>query len=782
MPKEEPTLSGTVDSDLTAEPASTEPGNTEAGSTEPASSEPGSTGTEPDRPWQLPAAGRPATEQVVDEWTRDLHTRLPRTADGAEPGPEREPADGPGISLVVTYQVGDNLVRCLESVAEQTLDRDRFEVIVAAQAEVADLESATNVLTERAPDVELRVVELGGAGVFCVRDIGVAAACRQSIAFLHGDDRISPRYLETLLGEAADDAVILAQVETAGPDDTPATSPIKAGPDKGTPVDPSALATVRGLLVPARLAKLVERDPTPRTHHDVLFVTALLTGHGCAVRRAVGDGAVYLRTVRPAGGEPDAHVAEEPDANAVVTQLLDLIAQLDSLARRGDAGARRLVYRQIDMQLNQVNNHLHANPRGQDKVVEVLDTYDLDYLPYERLNAGLARTLVVAYCFAPFDDSSAIMAAKRIRERREIVDVVCNSMDTSREQDPGLLRICGPYVENQVVVDTPTYFSNWTAVESFCERGLAEIAARERVKGPYERVYSRVMWPASHFLAAAYKLRNPSVSWTAEFSGPVSRDAAGDERSAPVMPGPFRDLLTSGLEAQGIPVPASNNFLQWCEYLAYACADTIVFSHEGQRDHMLGYAAVGEIGDRAREKAVISPHPTLPPAFYSMVGHPYTVPPGVANIACFGRVDATGGLDEVMTALQSLDQVTRDQVRLHVFTPDAGVLHAHVDELGIASHVRVNPAVRFLAFLDLATAFDCLLVKDALTSAGDGPANVHLPPRWSDYAGAGRPVWGLVQPGSPLSAKPLTFTSPVGDVSAARNVLTELAAKAAVGG
>jgi hypothetical protein len=44
--------------------------------------------------------------------------------------------------------------------------------------------------------------------------------------------------------------------------------------------------------------------------------------------------------------------------------------------------------------------------------------------------------------------------------------------------------------------------------------------------------------------------------------------------------------------------------------------------------------------------------------------------------------------------------------------------------------------------------------------------------------GTGRPVWGLVWPGSPLSTKPLTFTSPIGDVRAARNVLTELAAKA----
>jgi poly(ribitol-phosphate) beta-N-acetylglucosaminyltransferase len=602
----------------------------------------------------------------------------------------------------------------------------------------------------------VRVVELSRRGFFCLRDIGVAAARRRFIAFADAGDRLSPGYLATVLEHTDDTTIVVAPA--SGTEDPPPTAP-------------DALTSCAGVVVPSAVAKQVERDATPRSAHDVVFFMTMVARHRCGIReiRPADDAAVYHRAARSA-----ASAAGEPDFESSVVVRLEVVAQLDALAHGCDPTALDVVRRQVDAEVDELNAYLRTNPAAHGRVVQLLDEYDFVYFPYQRLNAGMARALAVAYCFAPYNDSSAVVMAKRVRDRADIVDVVFNTMDKNRDQDPSMRRISGPYVENELAIDSATYFSNWTAIEAFCVKGLEKISAVERDKGPYDRLYSRVMWPASHFLAAAYKLRNPAVVWTAEFSDPAARDVAGAERSAPISPGPFLDMVRSELKRKHIPLPGSGNCLDWCEYLAYACADSIVFTNENQRDYMLSYCPIPEIAEAARKKAVISPHPTLAPAFYSMVEHPYVLNPSVTNLAYFGNFYATRGLGEVLEALVRLDPDVRSRLRLHVFTSKPIELQRHVDDLEIGEIVRSNGYVRFLAFLNLATKFDCLIVNDALT-ADSHERNPYLPSKWSDYAGTGRPVWGLVEDGSPLSTRPLTFSSPVGDVAAAARVLHELA-------
>ena len=67
-------------------------------------------------------------------------------------------------------------------------------------------------------------------------------------------------------------------------------------------------------------------------------------------------------------------------------------------------------------------------------------------------------------------------------------------------------------------------------------------------------------------------------------------------------------------------------------------------------------------------------------------------------------------------------------------------------------------------------------MNDASTS-GTHEFNPYLPSKLSDYVGSGTRVWGLVEAGSPLSGEALDFASPIGDVSAARAVLTRMVAE-----
>lgn len=735
-------------------------------------------------PWRDPAQEIDAA--VVAEWQSYLDRRreVYATTTSADTSFSSPVTAAFGVSVIVSYRPGDDLAASVRCLAEQTLSPDCFEIILVVGGPFDDVETVVREWAEAGNPVSLRVVDLP-AGI-PARGAALAAARRSFSAFVAAGDQLSPTYLQSLLAHADEAAVTVAhQIEASSTDASSgaAASSAAATTDDAAEIsstieqailgdgssDGSSLA---GTLVPTIRARRVERELSGPGRPDVLLLLGLQARHGCELRQlAESDGAVYQRVARKRPA-----VTDDADLGRVATRVA-FIADLDALAASCDAATRSLVRKLQDAEFDRINAYLRHHPDDHAQVVALIDRHDLAYLPSDRLNAGLARALTVAYCFAPYNDSSAVVMAKRVRERGDVVDVVYNKMDGKREVDPSMRRISAPYVENEIPVDTPTYFSAWPAIEAFCLEGLERISELERVKGPYERLYSRVMWPASHFLAALYKARNPSVVWTAEFSDPAARDVAGEVRSAPLGPSPVLDELSAELKRRDLPVPQSENCLDWCEYLAYALADHIVFTNENQRDYMLSYCPVEEIAAAARAKGIISPHPTLPPAFYSMVRANYALDPGVANLAYFGTFYATRGLDDVLTALAQLDPPTRELLRLHVFTAKPQALRKRVEELGITALVRINPYVRFLAFLNLATKFDCLIVNDALT-VGSHERNPYLPSKWSDYHGSGRQVWGLIEDGSPLSTRPLDFASPVGDITAAQDVLRKIAAQA----
>ncbi|GAA2755351.1 glycosyltransferase [Actinopolymorpha rutila] len=727
-----------------------------------------------DRPWVAHSDTRPVDESVVADWTRALRDVRPVVPSKAGPndGPDvratgsSAPGVGdlsPGLTVVVRADAGDDVAGLLDALAgqERAADGDPRDVLVVVDGPASPgVIETVRRFTEAGHESAARVVDSARTGMLSARDVGLAAARTTFTCFLDATDRPGPDFCSCLLTAAGPAAVVVAGVAVERADEE------------------SRLPTsVAGTLVPTATARraaarVQDTDVHPglTAHADVLFFATLVATYDCQLRPAPATGP----WPGPGAGEAD-HPRTDPALDVAVQ--MELLRRLDVLARGAAPEALALVRGHLDTEVDRLNAHLRAHPDDHAEVVAALDRHDFDHFPYHRLNRGRARALAVAYCFAPYNDTSAVVMAKRVRERQDIVDAVFNAMDGNREQDPTIRRISGPYVENEIATDTPTYFSHWGAIEAYCAAGLERIVELERRKGPYERVYSRAMWPASHFLAAAYKLHNPATTWTAEFSDPAARDVQGQPRVSPL--GHSDLLIRAGerIRELGLPVLESDNVLDWCEYLAYALADRLVFTNPNQLDYMLSYTPVPQIAATVREKAVISPHPTLPPAFYAMADQTYSLEPGVAHVGYFGNFYATRGLGDVLTALAELDPATREKLRLHVFTGKADALRAHVAELGIAELVRINPYVRYLAFLNLASKFDCLVVNDALTSDTHA-RNPYLPSKWSDYAGSGRPVWGLVEEGSPMSTRPLDHLSPVGDVGTAQDVLRKLAAAA----
>lgn len=387
------------------------------------------------------------------------------------------------------------------------------------------------------------------------------------------------------------------------------------------------------------------------------------------------------------------------------------------------------------------------------------------------------KTLVAAYSFPPYNDTSAVVAGKRVREMGDEVDVIANAMDAIRRIDPSLTRICGDLVDRYAALTTPTAFSSWASVVAFAERGYHTMLDWEAEQGPYEKVYSRAQFASSHYLAARVKIARPQIRWVAEFSDPLSHDVLGKVRTSPLTRNRLTRMIEHAVSARGFSVPEGDNGYEWCEVMSFALADELLFTNKNQRDFMIGHVQDPRLAERAASIAKVAPQPTLPREFYSMADSHLELEPDVVNIGYFGNFYANRSVDQLLDALVLMPREEAERLRLHVFTSAASV--ATLTDLVAAKKldkiVLVRNYVNYLDFLNLADKMDLLLVSDAITPEG-GSVNPFLPSKWSDYKGSRTPVWALVEEGSPLDQRDdIAITTPVGHFSAYLTELTRLA-------
>ncbi|HYF74763.1 MAG TPA: hypothetical protein VD864_18190, partial [Nocardioides sp.] len=434
--------------------------------------------------------------------------------------------------------------------------------------------------------------------------------------------------------------------------------------------------------------------------------------------------------------------------------------------------ARRAVHEAATAELDALAEHVRAHPADHARLVAEVEGRGLD-LDWSRINAGSARELALLYCFTPWTGTSGLVAARRIRARAAVVDVITQQMDNLRTRDEASRAIAAPYVADQLVVPGDATFGQWDGIVRYVTATTALLEDGPLAGRAHDTVYSRAMFPASHVAAARHKLRHPEVRWRAEFSDPLSKDVHGQERPATLRRGPLLAELRAGLRDTGVDAPDHLRLLPWVEHLAYALADEIVFTNENQRDYMLGYCPDAGLRARVEERSSVSHHPTLPPPFYRREPSAYDLDPDRVHVGYFGVFYATRGLTEVTEAFARLPGPVRARVQLHVFTTGPEEVAAGVAAAGLGDVVRVNGYRPFLEFLNLTTRFDVLLVNDADHEG----INPYLPSKLSDYLGSGSDVWAISQPGSVLSRQDVAYATSLHDVGAAAEVLTRIAAR-----
>lgn len=675
------------------------------------------------REWTRRSAAGPIDRARLDAWRAEAGRRYDEVLGAlvSTPSP-RELA--PGITVVVA--AGPDTRGCLARLNRQTLDPSLIEVVLVGP-EIDAVQEDTGRL-----DVRTIVT---GAGPL---RIGATAASRAYLAVIDDSARIAGTYLAALFACANTGAVVTAS--------------------------PAGTARAQGWCAPTEYVRdALSRLPGPAGPDDDVLLRASLRIH-------YGLNVVACPAVDQTVGDPK---PPAPSFTNDVVRPLETIAAVQSMAAPGTTAdaVREMVGEQADI----IGVYLAARPEARPDVVRALDRSPARDLPYERINSTAASALAIAYAFPPYADTSAIVAAKRLRASGEVYDVISNAMDAIRDVDPDTARIAGPFVARARAVRTPSYFTAWGPMEAFAVKGSSVIREWLAGREPYRVVYSRAHFAASHVLAAAYKLAEPSAVWQAEFSDPLSRSVAGAERGARVNDSAFARKLRSGVAAAGLPTPSSDNAFVWCEELAYALADELIFTNENQLEYMLGYCPDQRLAAIARSKAVVRPQPVLPAEFYAMTDAGHAVDTDRVNIGYFGSFYVNRGVDDVLCGLKDLDERTRRRVMLHVFTDHVEKIRSRVEDLGVSGNVRLNHYLPYLAFLRATAVFDCLVVADADTS-GSHTANPYLPSKWADYAGSGVAVWGLVAPDSPLSRQDLAYASPLGDRQAAQAVIRRIVA------
>lgn len=194
----------------------------------------------------------------------------------------RPPATGTAVSVIVpTYDGADRVLGCLDSLAAQSLPWHDFEVVMVENGPATDTAARVDAWLAAHPGFQLRLARSEPAGVSRARNLGLELAQAPYVTFVDDDDRVGPRYLETLLADAAPrrvTAVLTAALhdgDFAHPDVDGYFANRELAPFWGTTARNADLAVLvlynHGKLVAADIARSVRFREDLRLGEDTIF-------------------------------------------------------------------------------------------------------------------------------------------------------------------------------------------------------------------------------------------------------------------------------------------------------------------------------------------------------------------------------------------------------------------------------------------------------------------------------------------------------------------------------
>ena len=118
------------------------------------------------------------------------------------------------ISVIIPSYKPDNYIyRCLESVARQDIDKQRYEVIIVLNGCNEPYHTDIKLfLQQKFQGIKTLLLQTDDAGVSNARNIGLDNAQGKYIAFIDDDDWVSDNYLTELFSHANENDIVVSNV------------------------------------------------------------------------------------------------------------------------------------------------------------------------------------------------------------------------------------------------------------------------------------------------------------------------------------------------------------------------------------------------------------------------------------------------------------------------------------------------------------------------------------------------------------------------------------------
>lgn len=677
----------------------------------------------------------------------------------------------PGISVIVPTVVGSaTRVATLRSLKQQSLAADLYEVVLVINGPGA-LEEDCEQYSQEFGALNLRILRTESPGAGRARNLGIAAANRKYLTFVDDDDEVEPNYLKAAFDAVGPNTCALLPIVDCVDGKRVDTNShnMRITSIAGSKVPATAVPWALGFnackVFPTELAQRFRFRETLRSGEDVVYFAHLLSVPGMTV--SVPKMQPEQAYVRHMVADSVSRQVENFDFN--VMQRLACIAELRQIEVPEPAG--QALTSLENAQFGFVQRYLEKNSGSVDEAISEAVRLGITGLDWESVRAESAKRVVFSYCFPPYADTSANVAAKVIRARGELVDVYSANMSRVRGKDDSTLLIVEPFVGHSVEIATEPSFANWGLICDYARKAVRSATIQQRKKQPYESMYSRALWSGSHVAALLHKAKFPDAIWEAEFSDPMALGIDGTLRPGELTWNRTTAQLAWMLKRSAWSVLKYQTHFELTELATFVFADRIIFTNANQQQVMLERYP-GIFQEFVRAKSVIRHHAIPTPEMYSLVDAHYGVDENAVNLAYFGNFYERRGVGDVIAALQQGD--FESPVVLHIFTSKPDELVFRYRELVDAGKLRVNGYVPYLEFLNLASMFDALIVTDTDTEGTNLSVNPFLPSKYSDYVGAGAAVWSLVNEGSPLSELPVDLKSYLGDVDGAIALIRQL--------
>ncbi|MBO5134509.1 MAG: glycosyltransferase family 2 protein [Bacteroidaceae bacterium] len=113
--------------------------------------------------------------------------------------------------IIPTYKPQEYLWECLDSMLEQTLPKEDYQVIIVLNGDRQPYEAQiTTALQEKYQTLHTQYLYSSQAGVSRARNLALEAAQGEYIAFIDDDDYVSPHYLAELYKNATPQTIALS--------------------------------------------------------------------------------------------------------------------------------------------------------------------------------------------------------------------------------------------------------------------------------------------------------------------------------------------------------------------------------------------------------------------------------------------------------------------------------------------------------------------------------------------------------------------------------------------